>query len=155
LATTSLSCALGCTVGDTLRIFADVADVRVAGTTPRRVLVAWPWWEVDEESANSWDGTVGFPGDPDAYEWRNTPWRLEPDPSALGTGDGCLLGVPPTEVRLLSIDRFDPPADFGFLPRPGYALGVCPLDLLDDQDAGYTIYPDSGEPIEIEVVGPG
>lgn len=144
--------ALGYSVGDLLLISSEATDVRVAGTTPRRVLLAWPWREVDPESANSWDGTIGFSRDPDAYDWRNTPWRLEPDPSELDTGDSCFVGIPPTEVRVIGIEKFDPPADFGFLPRPEFVLEVCPIDLLDDDDAGYTLYLNGEEPIEIEVI---
>jgi hypothetical protein len=33
-------------------------------TTPRPVLVKWPWRDVDPVSANSWDGTVALPRDP-------------------------------------------------------------------------------------------
>jgi hypothetical protein len=144
--------ALGYNVGDLLLISSEASDVRVAGTTPRRVLIAWPWRELDPESANSWDGTVGFPRDPDAYDWSNTPWRLEPDPSELDSGRSCFVGIPPTEVRVIGIEKFDPPADFGFLPRPEYVLEVCPTDMLDDENAGYVLYLNGEEPIEIEVI---
>jgi hypothetical protein len=144
--------ALGYTVGDLLVISAEAFDARVAGTTRQRVLIDWPWWEPDPGSANSWDGTVGFPRDPDAYDWSNTPWRLEPDPSELETGDACFVGIPPTEVRVTAIERYDPPADFGFLPRPEFVLELVPTDLLDDDEAGYVIYLNGAEPIELEKV---
>jgi hypothetical protein len=144
--------ALGYTVGDLLMISAEAFDARVAGTTPRRVLIEWPWREVDSESANSWDGTMGFPRDPDAYDWRNTPWRLEPDSSELQTGDACFVGIPPTEVRITGIEKYEPPADFGFLPRPDYVLEVVPVDMLDDEDAGFVLYLNGEEPIDIEIV---
>lgn len=142
--------ALGYTVGDLLEISAEAFDARVGGTTRQRVLIDWPWWEADPDSANSWDGTVGFPRDPDAYDWGNTPWRLEPDPSELETGDACFVGIPPTEVRVTGIERYDPPADFGFLPRPEYVLEVVPTDLVDDDEAGYVIYLNGAEPIKLE-----
>ncbi|MDR7273633.1 hypothetical protein [Catenuloplanes atrovinosus] len=144
--------ASGYTVGDLLLISAEAFDARVAGTTPRRVRVDWPWREVDPESRNSWDGTVAFPRDPGAYEWCNTPWRLEPDPSELTTGDACFVGIPPTEVRVTGIERFEPPADYGFLPRPDYVLELVPVDMVDDEDAGFVLYLNGGEPIEIEVL---
>ncbi|HEX6968166.1 MAG TPA: hypothetical protein VF174_05045 [Micromonosporaceae bacterium] len=144
--------ALGYTVGDLLMISAEAFDARVAGTTPRRVLIDWPWREVDPESTNSWDGTLGFPRDPDAHDWCNTPWRLEPDPSELKTGDSCFVGIPLTEVRITGIEKFDPPADFGFLPRPDYVLEVVPVDMVDDEEAGYVLYLNGEEPIEIEIV---
>ena len=144
--------ALGYNVGDLLMISAEAFDVRVAGTTPRRLLIDWPWREVDPKSANSWDGTLGFPRDPDAHDWSNTPWRLEPDPSELQTGDGCFVGIPPTEVRIKGIEKYEPPADFGFLPRPDYVLEVVPVDMLDDEDAGFVLYLNGEEPIDIEIV---
>ncbi|WBB69549.1 hypothetical protein [Micromonospora sp. WMMD812] len=144
--------ALGYSVGDLLLISAEAFDARVARTTPQRLLIDWPWWEVDPESANSWDGTVGFPRDADAHGWLNTPWRLEPDASELQAGDPCFVGIPPTQVRVTSIERFDPPADFGFLPRPDYALEVVPVDAIEDQEAGYVLYLNSHEPIHIEVL---
>jgi hypothetical protein len=144
--------AAGYAVGDTLRISCEAFDSRVVGTTPTRILVAWPWFEVDEESENRWNGSRGFPRDPEHYAWGNTPWRVEPDPSELGTGDPCFVGMPPTLVRVMTIVRYDPPADFGFLPRPEVALGLCMIDMLDEEEAGFTLYLDSGEPIEIEVV---
>ena len=53
--------AAGHAVGDTLRISCEAFDSRVVGATPMRILVAWPWFEVDEESENRWDGTRAFP----------------------------------------------------------------------------------------------
>jgi hypothetical protein len=147
-----LTKALGYTVGDLLVISAEAFDARVVGTTPQRLLIDWPWWEPDPESTTSWDGTVGFPRDSDAYGCHNTPWRLEPDASELQAGDPCFVGIPPTEVRVTSIERFDPPADFGFLPRPDYVLGVVPIDAIEDQEAGYVLYLNSQEPIHIEVL---
>jgi hypothetical protein len=151
----SLREAEGYAVGDLLTLSAEPFDSRVVGTTPRRLLVAWPWREVDEESRNSWDGTIGFPRDPDDYGWHNTPWRLEPDPSELDTGDPCFVGIPPTRVRVSRIEKFEPPADYGFLPRPEYLLEVRPVDTLDDEDAGYVLYLNGNEPIDIEVVETG
>jgi hypothetical protein len=147
-----LTAAQGFRVGDRLRISSGAFDAQVAGTTPRRVLVAWPWRDIDPESSNAWDGTVGFPRDPDAYDWVNVPWRLEPDASELSIGDRCLVGIPPTEVEVTSLERFDPPADFGFLPRPDYAMEVVPVGMLDDDQAGYVLYLNGREPINIEIV---
>lgn len=145
-----LTKAVGYTVGDLLLISAEAFDARVAGTTPRRVLIDWPWREIDHESANSWGGTMAFPRDPDAYDWCNTPWRLEPEPSELEAGGSCLVGIPPTEVRVTGIEKYEPPADFGFLPRPEYVLEVVPVDMLDDEEAGFVLYLNGEEPIEIE-----
>ncbi|MEU2432933.1 hypothetical protein ABZ611_26170 [Streptomyces sp. NPDC007861] len=64
-----------------------------------------------------------------------------------------LLGIPPTEVRITGIGKFEPPADFGFLPRPEYFLELVPIDMLDDEESGYVVYLNGDEPIEIEVLG--
>ncbi|MGW4945936.1 hypothetical protein ACWEOZ_30640 [Actinoplanes sp. NPDC004185] len=144
--------ALGYTVGDLLLISAEAFDARVVSTTPHRLLIDWPWQEPDPESDNPWDGTVGFPYASEAHGWLNTPWRLEPDASELQAGDPCFVGIPPTEVRITSIERFEPPADVGFLPRPEYALEVVPVDALEDEEAGYVLYLNSREPIHIEVL---
>ncbi|MEU8182593.1 hypothetical protein AB0B85_32420 [Micromonospora sp. NPDC049044] len=143
--------ALGYRVGDLLMISAEAFDARVVGTTPQHLLIDWPWWTADPESANSWDGTIGLPRDADDYGWHNTPWRLEPDPSELHTGDPCFVGIPPTTVRITSIEKYEPPADFGFLPRPDYVLGVVPVDATLDEEAGYVLYLNS-YPLDIEVL---
>src|SRR5689334_22665021 len=104
----------GFAVGDLLRISAEAFETRVVRITPYRVLVDWPWWHVDPQSANSWDGTVGFPRDPDAYDWCNTPWRLEPDPSELEPGSWCFVGILPTFVRVTDIVLYAPPQTSGF-----------------------------------------
>lgn len=145
--------ASGYAVGDLLVISAEAFDARVSGITARRVLIEWPWRESDPESENSWDGTLGFPRDAEAYDWCNTPWRLEPDPSELEVGDSCFVGIPPTEVRVTGIERYEPPGDFGFLPRPDYVLEVVPVDMVDDEEAGYVLYLNGEEPIEVEIVG--
>jgi hypothetical protein len=148
----SLTEARGYHVGDLLILSSETFDTRVVGFTGRRVLVQWPWLEVDDESDNDWDGTFGFPLDADAYEWCNTPWRLEPDPSELQVGSSCFIGIPATEVRVTEIQKFEPPADFGFTPRPDYLLEVRPTEFSDDENAGFVIYLNSGEPIQIEIV---
>ncbi|MEU9130708.1 hypothetical protein AB0D08_21845 [Kitasatospora sp. NPDC048540] len=136
--------------GDRLILSAEPFDVHVSSVTATRVFIEWPWREIDGESKNRWDGTVGFSRDPDHWDWRNTPWRVEPDPSELSAGETCMLGIPPTEVQVVAIDQYDPPADFGWTPRPTWVLGVCPVSDLSDEEAGYVLYLNSGEPIVID-----
>jgi hypothetical protein len=144
--------ARGYGVGDVLQIFSDVTELTVVGGNNRRFLVNWPWREIDPDSSNSWDGSVGFPRDPDHYEWKNTPWRVEPEGWDLVTGDTCLIAVPETNVRITVIENYDPPAEYGWLPRPSWALGVCPLEFESDEEAGFMLYLDADEPIDIETV---
>ena len=152
MARTRVSTARGFSVGDVLTISSDVSEVRVAGGTNHTFFVDWPWREIDPESENRWDGKFGFPRDPEHYDWRNTPWRVEPDGWELSTGDMCLIAIPPTEVQVTSIENYDPPGDFGWLPRPSWALGVCPTEYVGDEEAGYVLYLDADEPIVIEAV---
>lgn len=149
---TRLKTALGYTVGDRLVISSEAFETIVARVTARRVLVEWPWREVDPHSRNSWDGTLGFPRDSDAYDWCNTPWRLDPDPEELESGSPCFVGIPPTEVIVTSIEKYDPPADFGFLPRPDYVMELTPEATIEDEDAGYVVYMNGNEPIELETI---
>lgn len=141
----------GYVFGDVLVLSSDPADVRVRASSADRVFVEWPW-RTRDPSSHAWDGTLGFQRDPDHWEWRNTPWRLEPDPAGLNAGDLCMVGIPTTEVQVIAIDEYDPPADFGWLPRPVWGIGVCPISDLNDDEAGYVIYLDAGDPIEITPV---
>ena len=145
--------AFGYTVGDLLTISADIVEVRVARVTKSTVSVEWPWWTVDPDSRNSWDGTMGFPRDPDHYDWRNYPWRMEPEGWHLAPGDRCLIAIPDTTVRLEGIENYDPPADFGSLPRPAWAFGLRPLQYEEGEDSGYTLsLDDAGKPIDTEII---
>jgi hypothetical protein len=150
----SRSEAAGFTVGDRLSISCGPFDARIHSVSATRVFIEWPWREKDP-SSRSWDGTMGFPRDPDHWEWRNTPWRVEPDPLELQTDDLCMVGIPPTEVQVIAIDAYEPPADFGWTPRPALGIGLCPVTDLDIEEAGYVIYPESGDPVEIEHLGGG
>jgi len=142
--------AEGFAVGEHLIISCEPVDLRVSSSSATRIFVEWPWREVDAESSSRWDGTVGFPRDPESWEWRNTPWRVEPDPLELADGDSCMIGIPPIEVQVTAIEQHDPPADFGWTPRPVWVLGVCPITDLEDDEAGFVLYLESGEPIVIE-----
>jgi hypothetical protein len=145
--------AEGFTVGEVIRISCEPVDVRVSAVTAARVFLEWPWRNVDAESGCRWDGTVGFPRDSGDWDWRNTPWRLEPEPAFLDVGDSCLLGIPPTDVRVVAIEQHEPPADFGWTPRPSWVLGLCPVSDLGEEDAGYVVYVNSGEPMCMERLG--
>ncbi|GAA4608897.1 hypothetical protein BJY16_007065 [Actinoplanes octamycinicus] len=139
-------------VGDLLRLTSETFEVQLVHVGVSRVSVEWPWLEVDSASNNSWDGTMGFSRKSQSYDWCNTPWRLEPDPEELEKGDSCFVGIPPTDVRIVEIIEYDPPADFGFLPRPELVLAVRPVEFWGDVEAGFGINLNSGEPIEIELI---
>ena len=145
---TKVTEALGYRVGDVLLLSAEPFDSRVRRISPMYAEIEWPCKEPDPESENSWRGVVGFPLNPDDVDWDGTPWRVEPHPSEMDQGDPCMVGIPPTRVRVTGIEHYEPAADFGWLPRPSYALAVVPLDA----GGGFVLYLDSGDPIEIEIL---
>ncbi|MBO1336304.1 hypothetical protein [Streptomyces sp. VRA16 Mangrove soil] len=141
-------------VGDLLRIRCEPVDVAVSSSTTDRVFIEWPWRVIDQASDVSWDGTIGFSRYSDDSEWSNTPWRFEPDTAELRAGGAAMMGIPPTEVRVTAVVEYDGPADFGWSPRPTWALGVCAVEDLGDEEAGYVLHLDAGEPIEVERIEP-
>ncbi|HTJ69836.1 MAG TPA: hypothetical protein VL551_20030 [Actinospica sp.] len=143
--------ALGFTVGDIVRISCECEEARVARLMGGNVMLDWPWRTIDPDCRRfRWDGTVGLPRDPDHYDGGNSPWSTDPDVQELGPGDVCQVGVEPTEVRIVGIRRFDPPAALGWLPHTDVALGMCFLGVEDDPEGGFTIYLPSAEPFVIE-----
>ena len=75
-----------------------------------------------------------------------------PDATELKVGGTCYVGILPTLVRVTAILDLEGPADYGWTPRPTWEIGLCPIEDLGDEDAGYVMYIDSDEPIEYEVV---
>jgi hypothetical protein len=139
----------GLTVGETVRISSEPQEMYVRAVTATRVLVDWPWWQPDPASHNSWDGTAGFPRDPDSYAWSNTAWRIESDQTSLSAGDICIIRIPLAEAVVTDIVNYIPAADFGWLPRPEWGVGLCYPEYMDDDEAGFTLYLNSGEPVQI------
>jgi hypothetical protein len=142
----------GFATGDLLRIACEAVDARVGRTSNHSFALEWPWRQIDSSSRFRWDRTLGFPRDPDSPDWRNTPWRIEPDGWDFETGDTCMVGIPNTEVRIMWIEHFDPPSDLGWLPRPTWGLAVCPFENWGEEDAGYMLHLESAEPIEIGII---
>jgi hypothetical protein len=136
------------TVGDRYVISCAAQQARVEWALRREVMVEWPWRTADTESKYRWDGTVAIPIDPSRLEWFQSPWRLEPQ-SGLKAGDPCQVSIPPTEVIVRKVHVFDEPRDIGWLPRPTAAVElVAAGEAEDKEDATFTIYLDSPEPIE-------
>jgi hypothetical protein len=138
--------------GTTIRISAEPADARVVGTRPGRIVVDWPWNRSDPDSPHPWPGTAEFPVDPTAYGWRNTPWRVEPEPETLEVGSSCMIGIPPFVARVRSVTGYDPVFEYGILPRPDLVVGAVDVAYEGDDEAGFTIYLGTDEPIEVEAV---
>jgi hypothetical protein len=71
---------------------------------------------------------------------------------AWSVGEDGVVVIPATEVLVTGIEKYEPPADYGFLPRPDYLLEVVPVESAEDDEAGYVIYLNGNKPIDIEVV---
>jgi hypothetical protein len=141
-------------VGDVIRIFCRPEGARVARVTERYTFIDWPWTTPDHDSNMVWDGTVALPRDSESVEWQNTPWRIDPEPGEVSMGTSCFIGIPATDVRVVSVEHYIPPKETGRLPRPRLGLSVVPVVSAEqmDEDAGFLIYLDAGEPIEVEVL---
>lgn len=139
--------------GDVVVLSSPVVSTTVARVSKYYVFLSWPWKVPDPDSEFAWDGTVAFPQNPDSPEWRNTPWRFEPDTDELREGDEVRLSIPEVEFTVLSAERLERPKDMGWLPRPMLLLELCDTDHVDDEEAGFVLYCDTGEPISINVVG--
>ena len=138
--------------GMLVRISAEPADADVVGTRPGRIVVAWPWNRSDPDSPHPWPGVVEFPVDPDAYEWRNTAWRIDPEPSTLAVGSTCIVGIPEVVARVQYVSDYDPVQEYGILPRPRLVVGAVDVAHETDEEAGFTLYLETDEPVTLEVV---
>lgn len=143
-------------VGDVLLVSCPYTDARVARLTRQEVVVEWPWWEVDPECDwIEWNGQVALAGDPASYDWDLELFRTEPPPRHLEVGAVCKVGIPPTVVHVMSVERMDPPLETGRLPRPGTQVMVLRTGQSHDPDLewqGYEIAPDDGIPIALDLL---
>lgn len=145
-------------VGDLLQISCPATPARVVEKSSTYLVVEWPWWTVDPLGQGaSWNGCVAITIDPSSYDWERELFSTEPAPAQLNPGDICRIGIPPTIVRVLSVDTFDPPLETGYLPRPRRLVTVLPANQpvdVESEDQGYSLDPDDGIPITFEPVPP-
>ncbi|MFF3316849.1 hypothetical protein ACFYV5_15225 [Streptomyces sp. NPDC003035] len=144
-------------VGDVLLVSCPPTPTRVVHATPFDITVAWPWAEIDPESAYRWNGHRAIPRTERLHEWSGL-FRTVPDPRHLQAGDFCTVGIPETRVRVIDIGHYDPPADVGWLPRPHTMVIVVPVDHPRHPHAeaeGDTIDLESAAPLRIERVAGG
>ncbi|MGW4892513.1 hypothetical protein ACWEQL_09630 [Kitasatospora sp. NPDC004240] len=149
-------------VGDVLSVACPFTPARVErGVTWDHLGVVWPWWRPDPDSASHWNGVVALSVDLRTREWAETElFRTDPPPERLEAGDPCLLGVPPTVVHVTEVDRFDPPWDTGWLPRPELRVEVLPRGVSDrevpegseDEGPCFEIHPGDGIPFTFELL---
>jgi hypothetical protein len=79
---------------------------------------------------------------------------MDPEPDEVSAGSSCFIGIPATDVRVISVEHYARPKETGRLPRPRLGVSVVPVMPAEqlDEDAGFLIYLDAGKPIEVEVV---
>ncbi|WP_155375273.1 hypothetical protein [Catellatospora vulcania] len=139
--------------GDVLRLTADPVETEIVRLDRYYVYLRTPWGQVDPASAYRWDGSRAFPRHDDNHDWLNTPWRYVEEPGKVGSS--CSLHIPPTTVVVRESVTHDPPLDTGELPRPVLMISVCPKHLLDHEEAGYGVWFDTSEPIDVELISSG
>jgi hypothetical protein len=128
-------------------------DTTVARVTNDYVFIHWPWRERDQSSQARWDGLLALPRDESSPEWANTPWRVEPCLAELEVGSSCMVGIPETRVFVREVQEYDPPRSLGWLPKPTAGLSVVENgSRQSDENAGYLIYLNGGEPVVFERV---
>jgi hypothetical protein len=143
----------GFTVGDVVRLSCEPGSARVAQVMVSHVMVEWPWRRIDPDARRvRWNGTVGLPRLPEHPDWGHSPWRTDPDVGGLREGDVCSVGIPPVQVRVSGIRRFDPPMPLGWLPHTALALGLVLSGHEGDPEGGFSVYLPSAEPYVIEHV---
>jgi hypothetical protein len=119
-----------------------VLSTSIATISDWRIVVNWPWKEVDPSSQFAWDGTVAFPRDERSPEWLNTPWRFEDVVRDFNVGDEVPLWIPKAEFSVLSVETLEVPRAVGGRPRPRLEIELCHVDQIDDPEAGFVLYCD-------------
>ncbi|OJF14087.1 hypothetical protein [Couchioplanes caeruleus] len=142
--------------GDVLEIFCPFTEARVAGVSAGDVSIRWPWWRNDADVEwIDWNGNVAIAGGPDTPGWSNELFRTEPPAELLQVGADCRVGIPPTVVHVIEVQRFDPPLETGRLPRPHREIVVLTRGVSEDLNAveqGIGLNPDDDIPLMIRLV---
>jgi hypothetical protein len=113
--------------GDVLRVSLLFVDTTVIDATESAVTLRWPW---RRNGRSLWLGAeFTF-----SLEEPNRSWlyRTEPPLRALRAGQRCRVGIPPTLVYVLLVDRLDVPQDTGMLPQPSGWLVTLPAGVSFD-----------------------
>ncbi|OEJ97627.1 hypothetical protein [Streptomyces thermolilacinus] len=149
-------------VGDVLSVACPFTATRVTRLERDHVSLEWPWWGRDPDSESfHWNGIVAIGVATDADEWTQPElFRTDPPPEHLASGDACRVGVPPTVAHVTAVDRFDPPLETGWLPRPRLAVAVLPRgrSVREFPDGGhlngtgYELHPGDGIPFTFELL---
>ncbi|MGW7424878.1 hypothetical protein ACWGJB_33420 [Streptomyces sp. NPDC054813] len=118
--------------------------------------IEWPWWSVDPDCDwIHWNGEVALAHDPTSHDGQDGLFRTTPPPDHLTPGAPCQVGIPPTLVHVIAVDRFDPPLETGRLPRPHRHVVVLRTGHSHDperEEQGHEIDPDDDIPITLDLV---
>jgi hypothetical protein len=113
--------------GDVLRVSLPFVDTTVTNAAESAVTLRWPW---RRNGRSLWLGAeFTFPLEEPDRSWL---YRTEPPLEALRAGQRCQVGIPPTLVYVLFIDRLDVPQDTGMLPQPSGWLVTLPAGVSFD-----------------------
>ncbi|PUB25027.1 hypothetical protein C8K30_108284 [Promicromonospora sp. AC04] len=63
-----------------------------------------------------------------------------------------MIGIPPLVARVRAVIGYDPVFEYGILPRPDLVVGAVDVAYEGDDEAGFTVYLGTEEPIEVEAV---
>ncbi|MFF4272894.1 hypothetical protein [Streptomyces sp. NPDC001536] len=143
--------------GDVLRVSCPDTPATVTCVSRDHIGLDWPWWRRDPDCDwIHWNGQVALPlattpGDRSLF-------RTDPPPDRLTTGDTCVVGIPPTVVHVIRVDRFDPPLETGRLPRPTVCVTVLEAGVARDpepgefDEQGEEFYPEDDIPLVCELL---
>lgn len=142
--------------GDVLEISCPFTPARVADVSSGHVSIRWPWWQNDPDvDWIEWNGNVAIASGPDTSGWTTELFRTEPAADLLQVGADCRVGISPTIVHVIEAQRFDPPLETGWLPRPDREIVVLRRGVSEDVNAveqGNGLNPDDDIPLMIRLV---
>lgn len=142
-------------IGDILTVSCPFTEAAVARIRPDHVSLVWPWWKQDPDvDWVEWNGQVAIATDPDCHDYALEIWRIQPQAPGLSVGGRCLVGIPPTTVHIIGVERYAPARETGLLPRPSTELVLLRAGHSADpiaEDQGFSLVPDDEIPYGIEL----
>jgi hypothetical protein len=136
--------------GDVLRVSCPFTDAEVTYADRYTVHIGWPWRQFDPDSRFVWNGDLAFDLDPQRPGWL---FEATPQLATLRAGDRCRVGIPARVVQVVSVRRWWPDQDCGWLPRRPLALWVLPQGTPPDLEQEATVLdPYGAEPITVELL---
>jgi hypothetical protein len=136
--------------GDLLRVSCPSIDAEVTYADQYSVSIRWPWRQLDPDSRFAWNGDLAFELDP---QRPGSLFATTPRLVTLRAGDRCQVGITAQVVQVVSVRRWWPDQDTGWLPRRPLALSVLPQGTPPDLTReGILLDPYGAEPITVELL---